>query len=513
MACRMASPELDKRTGIYYIRVGIPKLLWPYFKRYYGKAWEWKKQLLDQSTGQKARTAQEAKRLWPSYYEEWQAVKSAAEGSLSGKSSGLSDRQIAALCADWLKNQLSSFKDQLPEQVERDVMRYEYASLLEVDGCEEDLLEVDGYEGDLSSAKVLKYLDRKPFIAEEAASLLDQHHIPLSRGSEEFVGFCIRLAWTGVELANVLEARAGGDWQTPEALENTPKLDQSFQPGGETFGSLYNCYKTEKGLNVRQQMAYDKVISDFTSQHGNLLIVRITAAHVRAFKDDLVDRQLAPMTINGRLSNLRGLLQYAVENALIIENPAERIRAAGGRKAKRPRKPWTASELQTLLNGPVHSLGARPAGGQGEAAYWLPLLAIFTGARLEDLAQLLPEDVRVEANGIPIVDINDNHGKQVKNDSTARKVPLHRELVNLGFLKYVDWIKEQGEEKVFPGVKTYRGQVAKAWGQWFGKYKRQLLPDLPTDVLKDFHSFRHAFKDAARDSSRPGYVSDDGRLR
>ena len=41
-----------------------------------------------------------------------------------------------------------------------------------------------------------------------------------------------------------------------------------------------------------------------------------------------------------------------------------------------------------------------------EAAYWLPLLALYTGARLEELGQLRKKDIK-ESNGIWYINITD----------------------------------------------------------------------------------------------------------
>ena len=38
-------------------------------------------------------------------------------------------------------------------------------------------------------------------------------------------------------------------------------------------------------------------------------------------------------------------------------------------------EPWQIDELRLLFSSPVFVDGARPKGGRGEAAFWLPLLA------------------------------------------------------------------------------------------------------------------------------------------
>ncbi len=52
--------------------------------------------------------------------------------------------------------------------------------------------------------------------------------------------------------------------------------------------------------------------------------------------------------------------------------------------------------MAVMFAGPVHQKEGRPKGGAGEAAYWVPILALFTGARLEELGQLMRVDVQSE---------------------------------------------------------------------------------------------------------------------
>ncbi|MEX2454507.1 MAG: hypothetical protein WD470_07375 [Rhodospirillaceae bacterium] len=125
--------------------------------------------------------------------------------------------------------------------------------------------------------------------------------------------------------------------------------------------------KTERQLNDRQRMEHDKPVSDFIELVGNLRVSRITPTNVRAYKDAEVERGMAALTINGRLSVLRRVFGYAVDNAIISANPATNIRAAKNKQKERPRKPWSPAELQRLVLGPVHAEGDRPNGGQGEA--------------------------------------------------------------------------------------------------------------------------------------------------
>jgi len=79
-----------------------------------------------------------------------------------------------------------------------------------------------------------------------------------------------------------------------------------------------------------------------------------------------------------------------------------------------------------------------PAGAQGAAGFWLPIAALFTGARQAELAGLRVSNVQ-ELEGVPLlfIVVNRRAGKRIKTKASERVVPVHPELVKLGFLNYV----------------------------------------------------------------------------
>jgi integrase len=165
------------------------------------------------------------------------------------------------------------------------------------------------------------------------------------------------------------------------------------------------------------------------------------------------------------------------------------------------REPWEVSELQLLFSSPIFTGGARPNGGRGEAAYWLPLLALYTGARQGELAPLIVGDVtKDDASGITIITIREDEerGKRLKTASSRRVVPVHPELVKLGFVDLVErrCADSGNSAPLFPLLRPGpRGGYAEGWSKWFGRYIRNIGI---SNSARVFHSFRHSFKDALR---------------
>jgi hypothetical protein len=127
-----------------------------------------------------------------------------------------------------------------------------------------------------------------------------------------------------------------------------------------------------------------------------------------------------------------------------------------------------------IFGTPVFTEGERPKGGRGEAAFWLPLLALFTGARLNELSSLKSSNV---ANSDLIgthciyIKAEKRAGKRLKTEQSERFVPLHPHLIANGFLEFVsDQTSERGANGwLFPKVAP--GTTGKsAFSKWFGRY-------------------------------------------
>ena len=88
-------------------------------------------------------------------------------------------------------------------------------------------------------------------------------------------------------------------------------------------------------------------------------------------------------------------------------------------------------------------------------------------------------------------------GLTVKNAGSVRRVPVHPELIRLGFLRYVEGLRAEGEKWLFPDLDPDRdGTRTAAWSKWYGRWLRTKAK--VTDKRVTFHSFRHSFKHYAR---------------
>ena len=91
--------------------------------------------------------------------------------------------------------------------------------------------------------------------------------------------------------------------------------------------------------------------------------------------------------------------------------------------SERARLGYDADDLKRIFSG--------TAGREG-ADRWLPLLGLWTGARLEELGGLRVEDVK-ESDGVPYLFIRATDERRLKNVGSERKVPLHLRSSKLAF--------------------------------------------------------------------------------
>jgi integrase len=171
------------------------------------------------------------------------------------------------------------------------------------------------------------------------------------------------------------------------------------------------------------------------------------------------------------------------------ENPFEdQRRKAAGEK----REAFTPNELHKLFTALPADLA--PAKHSPESALpWAVRIAAYTGMRLEEIAQLTVADVQTRgSNGgtVMVFDIhNGDDAHKLKNDSSARAIPLHSELVRAGLLDYIRALPQDG--LLFPGLKRRASKGGKIGARLGELFRKKLIAlGMKRDGLC-FHSLRH----------------------
>lgn len=199
-------------------------------------------------------------------------------------------------------------------------------------------------------------------------------------------------------------------------------------------------------------------------------------------------RKLHPVTVNKYLQTYQGLFGWAELNGYCASNPFRGLSLKTDKiNTVDPRIGFSDKQADTIRNAVLGK--DKP---HEEHHKWGTLIAIHTGARLNEIAQLHLEDVR-QIDGIWCFDINQKPGtlKKLKNAASKRIVPVHPRLIEYGFLDYFERMKaRKANDRLFP---QFSHSKSDGYGRNLGRWVNEsLLPDLGLKTAQlTFHSFRH----------------------
>ncbi|UWU65549.1 site-specific integrase [Bradyrhizobium sp. NC92] len=210
-------------------------------------------------------------------------------------------------------------------------------------------------------------------------------------------------------------------------------------------------------------------------------------------------------TINSYLINLSSLFNWAVKEEHADRNPAADLQLADPVKDKNKRKPVPLGDLPKLFQMPLYTGCVDDENGYAKSGpnhprrgrFWVPLLALFHGLRQGEACQLHKTDVRQVGNvwclmlseGDPAeMEVEDR--KRIKTEAGERFVPLHAELIAMGFL---DFVRSCNGVRLFPELERDSYGYFSTMSKWFGRFLAKAGVKQPRVT---FHSLRHNYRDA-----------------
>lgn len=171
-----------------------------------------------------------------------------------------------------------------------------------------------------------------------------------------------------------------------------------------------------------------------------------------------INRDLSILqNISRRLAKTHWRLKYSKE--IEVDFLAYTIKVEDD-KEDPDRMPWTPEHLVAMYWLPLWQGGGGKAARLKpskrpmvymDAAYWLPLIATYTGLCREEGAGLEVDDFNFDCE-VPYLVVKKNEHRGLKNKARGRVMPLHPELLRLGLQGYVEAIAK--EQKHVPGVCT-----------------------------------------------------------
>jgi integrase len=275
-------------------------------------------------------------------------------------------------------------------------------------------------------------------------------------------------------LQEAMQFRAGDSFSNPEQAIN--RLPKSL-----LLSKAIEQYLHEKRHgNEASTLAEKKSgLAKYLAYAGDMELNHITKEKIRHWKAKLDGTgNQGAITINKKISFLTDLFRWAINNGHYHHpaNPCEGLRIVQS-------KSTTSEHYLPFSNDDISKIFGKDYKAFMSSAhdYWIPLMGLYSGRRIEALASLTTSNVREVDGVLSFVIIKD------KNRAGQGIVPVHPRLIELGFREYLDGLNAKGEAQLFPKLKG--AKLSKNTSRNFGL----LLDEVGiSDPLKVFHSFRHS---------------------
>lgn len=225
-------------------------------------------------------------------------------------------------------------------------------------------------------------------------------------------------------------------------------------------------------------------------------------------------KEKSPATIETTFSVISSYLHWGMHRSYAINgNLTSILRYVKSPKTDKNRQKKRVAiedeELTRFFNSDHYIKGTHKTSGM----YWVPLIALLTGARMAEIVQLEKHNIVQSKGGIWYFDITDedshissDEGKKLKALGSKRQVPIHNILLkDLKFMSHV----EHRTGRLFPDEPRNKNGKFDAFQKRQATYRRQINVIPSHDMeMKDFHSFRHTVRTRLSEIRSMGRSSD-----
>lgn len=224
-------------------------------------------------------------------------------------------------------------------------------------------------------------------------------------------------------------------------------------------------------------------------QYRDLSVLEI----IEAGKRDQVPPP-SPHTLNKHHQRLGAFLNSLVNSDLLAKNPLKGLKAELDTSTDLDTgRPFTAEELNAIFDPERFT----PWASKAPHRWWGTMLGLYTGARVNEVAQIYLDDIR-EVSGVWGIFLwKSARGQKIKNKSSIRFVPLAQPLLDAGFLQFVDDMKAGRHTRLFPhlpaGTKKDGTPNGKGYGRQLSRQFGAYVKGLGIEKGTGFHAFRHTF--------------------
>ncbi|MDZ7600708.1 MAG: DUF6538 domain-containing protein, partial [Hoeflea sp.] len=191
-------------------------------------------------------------------------------------------------------------------------------------------------------------------------------------------------------------------------------------------------------------------------------VISVSDILARAEKLPKAEVGLTKSTINRHMNNMANIAGMCQAYGYSWESydGISKLRAKARGDSDNERPSFTTGDLEALFSLPIWTGATSDTnyGSQGgeifhDARYWVPLIGAFEGARREEICGFRLDEI-IKFEGIWGFKFIPSEGRRFKSKASKRHIPIHPELIRLGFLEYVEALKKAGHELLFPELRA-----------------------------------------------------------
>ncbi|EGR2555267.1 integrase [Vibrio alginolyticus] len=307
--------------------------------------------------------------------------------------------------------------------------------------------------------------------------------------------------------AEINKLRVSFNKQTVDGGSTCRLLSETYEPkpkkqipaiNSDSLDRFIESKRLEKVTNLTLKQLKQRN-GDFLKFVEQLEGSSITSSVAMAYRDELLGRGLSHKTLRDYFAAIKQFMNWCVVQELINTNPFSHVKLpTKSSSSHSQRQRWGENELPRLFSSQAFQ-------EQDLSFQWATKVMMLHGCRPSEACQLRVADIHIDSP-VPIISFTDSGEQQhLKNVSSKRQVPIHKRLLESGFLDYVKARQQQKQAQLFDFIP--RGKDLD-WSKDF----RDIMGDVLTacgfkaGIRPTAYSFRHTFVDELKQANIEEHV-------
>ncbi|MCK1667965.1 DUF6538 domain-containing protein [Bradyrhizobium sp. 153] len=280
----------------------------------------------------------------------------------------------------------------------------------------------------------------------------------------------------------------------------TPALD--FVRAFEEYASKGGLKGGKFGPTAKRWRPKIKAFCNFI---GHRDLKRMTTTEGYKWVDHLIEKKFARKSIRDVwIASLSATAGFMVERRKLDQNPFYRIRVRDedpsetpelDKVKEPPRKGFSPEEIKIILTATVATPSHLISVEMRAARRWLPWLCAYSGARVNELTSLCPDDISSGPGKIRCMVIK----PPLEKTAMWRVVPIHSHVIAQGFMTYVEERRKLNKPLFYDPDRSRGGKPGNPQFKKVAERIAEWVHGLGVPVgVKPNHAWRHVFKSVAR---------------